>query len=292
MNGKLSSKTIFLESKTRLSICPGQSDRIDELRDTHRLESHSQSDQIERLRKQAAETEALLKASHDAAAQAESENASTRAELETLKKELERTQGLAKEEEEKRVKAISLLKTVRQKLVKAEKDRDEARGELAAAKEREKGDRDKEEAERSRLQKEIDSVNAERERAVAGLKGQFDKEVAGVKERYEREISALKGQFELEAISTKVGSSTKRSSAHSIACIRADTRRNFPPRMLKYRLSRNLSMLFQMTRITYLSRCSFVRPKANPYNPIWSLYRARTPSSNSSFERPMIVWRC
>ncbi|KAG9222879.1 hypothetical protein CCMSSC00406_0000432 [Pleurotus cornucopiae] len=189
-----------------------QSDRIDELRDTHRLESHSQSDQIERLRKQAAETEALLKASHDTAAQAESENASTRAELETLKKELERTQGLAKEEEEKRVKAISLLKTVRQKLVKAEKDRDEARGELAAVKEREKGDRDKEEAERSRLQKEIDSVNAERERAVAGLKGQFDKEVAGVKERYEREISALKGQFELEAISTKSGYSKELSS--------------------------------------------------------------------------------
>ncbi|KAF4572848.1 hypothetical protein EYR36_007358 [Pleurotus pulmonarius] len=189
-----------------------QSDRIEELRDTHRLESHSQSDQIERLRKQAVETEALLKASHEATAQAESENASTRGELETLKKELERTQGLAKEEEEKRVKAISLLKTVRQKLVKAEKDRDEARGELAAVKEREKGDRDKEEAERSRLQKEIDSVNAERERAVAGLKGQFDKEVAGVKERYEREISALKGQFELEAISTKSGYSKELAS--------------------------------------------------------------------------------
>ncbi|KAF9499721.1 hypothetical protein BDN71DRAFT_1486818 [Pleurotus eryngii] len=192
-----------------------QSDRIDELRDTHRLESHSQSDQIERLHKQVAETEALLKASHDAAAQAESENINTRAELASLKKELERTRGLAKEEEEKRVKAISLLKTVRQKLVKAEKDRDEARGELAAVKEREKGGRDKEEAERSRLQKEIDSVNAERERAVTGLKGQFDEEIAGVKERYEREISALKGQFELEAISTKSGYSKEIASKDS-----------------------------------------------------------------------------
>lgn len=153
---------------------------------------------------------------------------------------MERTQGLAKEEEEKRVKAISLLKTVRQKLVKAEKDRDEARGELAAVKEREKGDRDKEEAERSRLQKEIDSVNAERERAIAGLKGQFDREVAGVKERYEREISALKGQFELEAISTKVGLFAERRSAHSIVHVRAGCRRNLPPRTLKYRLSRNL----------------------------------------------------
>lgn len=124
--------------------------------------------------------------------------------MEQLHAEVDRVKGTAKEEEEKRVKAIALLKTVRQKLVKAEKDRDEAVREVQGMKEREKGEREREAAERVRLQGEIERVNAERETAVVGLRAQFEKEVAGLKERYEKEFTALRGQFELEAITTKV----------------------------------------------------------------------------------------
>ncbi|KAH9950472.1 hypothetical protein B0H21DRAFT_868888 [Amylocystis lapponica] len=129
-----------------------QDERIEELRDIHRLESKSRSDQIDKLRAQVDEAEALLKA--------------PKARLLIL----ERAKSSAKEEEEKRTKAVTLLKTVRQKLVKAEKDRDE-------------------------LQKE--------DIAVAGLRAQFDKEIAALKDKHEKEIAMLRGQFELEAITTK-----------------------------------------------------------------------------------------
>ncbi|KAL0951091.1 hypothetical protein HGRIS_007829 [Hohenbuehelia grisea] len=180
-----------------------QEDRIEELRDIHRLESSSQSDQVEQLRKQLSETEALFKTTQEAVSQAKSESARFKSEVDKLKGDVERNATIAKEEEEKRVKAISLLKTVRQKLVKAEKDKEEALKEAAAAKDREQTDRGKVQAETSKLQKEIDAVNAEREQAVNGLKAQFDKEISALKDRHEKEVAALRGQFELDAITVK-----------------------------------------------------------------------------------------
>lgn len=109
-----------------------------------------------------------------------------------------------KDEEEKRTKAVSLLKTVRQKLVKAEKERDDATKEIHALKDQQKDEQAKEKAERLKLQDEIQKVNAERETAVQGLKAQFDKEVATLKDKHEKEISALRGQYELEMITLKV----------------------------------------------------------------------------------------
>jgi len=128
------------------------------------------------------------------------------AEIDRLQAEVSKVNGLAKEEEEKRVKAISLLKTVRQKLVKAEKDRDDAIKESNINRDKEKAEREAERVERLKLQREIGSGNNEREKAVAGLKAQFDKEVVNLKERYEKDAAALKGQFELEAVTTKVRS--------------------------------------------------------------------------------------
>jgi hypothetical protein len=110
----------------------------------------------------------------------------------------------AKDEEEKRTKAINLLKTVRQKLVKAEKERDDAVKELQAVKSREKEEREKDKMEKQKLHDEIDKVNSERETAIQGLKAQFDKEVASLKDRQEKELTALRGQYELEAITMKV----------------------------------------------------------------------------------------
>jgi len=180
-----------------------QEERIEELRDIHRLESKSQSDQIEKLKGQVDEAEALLQATQSSTAQLQEETAKREAELKRMQEEVERANGVAKEEEEKRVKAIALLKTVRQKLVKAEKERDDVLKEIQAAKEKEKEEREKEKAEKLELRREIDRVNAERETTVNGLKTHFDKEVAGLKERYEKELLALKGQFELEAITAK-----------------------------------------------------------------------------------------
>ncbi|KAH7931049.1 hypothetical protein BV22DRAFT_1101415 [Leucogyrophana mollusca] len=192
-----------------------QEERIEELRDTHRLESSSQSAQIEKLRKQLDEAEALLAASQSSTSHSEEEMTKRNAEIDRLHGEMTKVKESAKEEEEKRVKAISLLKTVRQKLVKAEKDRDDASRELTEMKEKEKQEREKEKAERSRLQIEIDAANTEREKAIVGLRAQFDKELAVVKDRAEKELFALRGQLELEIATLKSSHSSELSSKNS-----------------------------------------------------------------------------
>ncbi|CDO76644.1 hypothetical protein BN946_scf184868.g58 [Trametes cinnabarina] len=180
-----------------------QDERIEELRDIHRLESKSQSEQIDKLKAQVEEAEKLLKAALSVNSQVEEESAKRKAEIERLQVELDRANGNAKDEEEKRTKAIALLKTVRQKLVKAEKERDDAVKEVGSLKEAEKTEREKEKAERARLQGEIEKAQAEKETAIQGIKAQFDKELAAMKDRHEKELAALRGQFELEAITTK-----------------------------------------------------------------------------------------
>jgi chromosome segregation ATPase len=215
----------------------GQDERIEELRDTHRLESVSRSDQIDSLRRQLEETEALLNASLKAQTHMEEENAKRKADMDQLKSEVERAKGQAKDEEEKRVKAISLLKTVRQKLVKAEKEKEDATRELNSFKDRDRGDREKEQTEKANLQREIDAVNAEREKAIIGLRAQFDRDLKVFKERSEQELQALRGQFELEAVTSKVRSL---NSYHVIIGVnilcRAFTLKNLLQRTRKYLL--------------------------------------------------------
>jgi len=95
---------------------------IEELRDTHRLESASQSDQLEKLRRQPRRGRSIDQSVPKLVIPHRRSRRSKR-EIDMLRAEVKRANGIAKEEEEKRVKAISLLKTVRQKLVKAEKDK-------------------------------------------------------------------------------------------------------------------------------------------------------------------------
>ena len=182
----------------------GQEERIEELRDTHRLESRSQSEIIDRLRKQAEETEALLQASHSAESTSKESTEKLQSEINGLKATLEKQKGAVKDEEEKRTKAIALLKTVRQKLVKAEKERDDAVREVNDLKEKDKADKSRERVEKIKLQNEIEQANLEREKAVAGLRAQFDKEVALLKDKQEKDIQMLKGQFDSEAAALKV----------------------------------------------------------------------------------------
>ncbi|KAG5654089.1 hypothetical protein H0H81_007503 [Sphagnurus paluster] len=193
-----------LKSKT-------EDERIEGLQDTHRLEVSSQSSQIEKLQIQVVEAEALLRASQNADVQAEELAATKKAEMEQLHKDLDRARLSAKEEEEKRVKAISLLKTVRQKLVKAEREKDEAIKEAALLQEKERGDRERDQMEKTRLRNDLESANAERENAITGLRAQFEREVATLKERFEKDLSATRGQFELDS------NSIKNTHAHEIS---------------------------------------------------------------------------
>ncbi|KAH9937110.1 uncharacterized protein B0H18DRAFT_867140 [Fomitopsis serialis] len=180
-----------------------QEERIEELRDIHRLESKSQSDQIDKLRAHVDEAEALLKATSSSTTRAEEESAKRKADIERLQTEMDRMKGAVKDEEEKRVKAVGLLKTVRQKLVKAEKERDDALKDIQGVRDKDKGELEKERAEKAELKREIERATAERETALNGLKAHFDKEVAALKEKHEKELAAIRSQFELEAITTK-----------------------------------------------------------------------------------------
>lgn len=148
-----------------------------------------------------------MRAAQSADARAEQIAAESKVNMERVQAEVERAKLSAREEEEKRVKAISLLKTVRQKLVKAEKEKDDILKELGSLKERESTGQDKVQAERTRLQSELDLVNAEREKAITGLKAQFDKEVINIRERHEKEIFIQREKYETEGISNKVSSS-------------------------------------------------------------------------------------
>ncbi|KAL5534154.1 hypothetical protein ACEPAG_615 [Sanghuangporus baumii] len=178
-------------------------ERIEELRDTHRLETRSQTELVDNLRKQLEESEALLKAAQAATTQAEDEMRARQAEAEQARAEAQKLKDMAKEEEEKRVKAISLLKTVRQKLVKTEKERDDAAKEIELSREKERASVERERSEKARLEKEVENVRAEKERDIAGLKSHFDRELSSMKERLEKEFSTREGQIELEAASTK-----------------------------------------------------------------------------------------
>jgi hypothetical protein len=145
-----------------------------------------------------------LKVARSSSSQLEADIAKKKTETDQLRAEVERFGGLAKDEEEKRIKAVSLLKTVRQKLVKAEKERDDALKEAATAKEGQKTEHDKEQLEREKLQGELNKLKVEKEVSLADLRAQFEKDMTVYKQRHEREVAALRGQFELETVAAKV----------------------------------------------------------------------------------------
>lgn len=195
MQDKLTCTSFYLRS-IRLILMGGsvQESRMEELRDTHRLEGTSQTTLVAKLRSQLSTAESNL-----------ASKAGELMQIGQLRAELQKSQTVAKEEEEKRTKAISLLKTVRMKLTKAEKDREEV-----------ERDRAEERAERSRAVEELERTKAEREREVNNLRKGFERELAGVRDRSERELQAKKAAWELEMITTKVCSSCSRSRDASL----------------------------------------------------------------------------
>ena len=183
----------------------GQDERIEELRETHRLESGSQIELVDELRSQLQQNEALLKATRSSNSQLEADIAKQKTEMDQLRIEAEKLTGLVKGEEEKCSKAINHLKTVRQRLVKAEKERDDTLQEVGTLKECQKAEHDKQQLEREKLQGELNKLKVEKEVSLADLRAQFEKDLMASKQRSEKEISALRGQFELEAAAVQVG---------------------------------------------------------------------------------------
>ena len=183
----------------------GQDERIEELRETHRLESGSQIELIDELRSQLQKNEALLRATQSSNSQLEADITKQKTEMDQLRTEVEKLTGLAKGEEEKCNKAINHLKTVRQRLVKAEKERDDALTEVATLKEGQKAEHDKQQLEREKLQSDLNKLKVEKELSLAGLRAQLEKDLMLSKQRSEKEITALRGQFELEAATAQVG---------------------------------------------------------------------------------------
>lgn len=179
MNGKVETTAADLKRMSeKLAL---QESRMEEIRDTHRLESSSSTKLINELKEQLSKSETNL-----------SSHASQQIEIAQLRTDLSKSQTQAKEEEEKRSKAISLLKTVRQKLVKLEKEKEEA--------ERVKdGDRQ----ERQRMVENLEKLRGEREKEVSNLRAGFEKEAASLKDKYERDLAAKKAHWELELITTK-----------------------------------------------------------------------------------------
>ncbi|KAH9082079.1 GRIP domain-containing protein [Lactarius deliciosus] len=74
---------------------------------------------------------------------------------------------------------------------------------MAALKESQKTEHDKEQLDRERLQGELNKLKIEKEVSLADHRAQFEKELATLKQRSEKELIALRGQFELESIAAK-----------------------------------------------------------------------------------------
>ncbi|TFK77030.1 hypothetical protein BDN72DRAFT_866834 [Pluteus cervinus] len=176
----------------------GYAHRLENIQENHNHELESQSEQITVLKGQLSEAETLLKASQNQSDHAESQTQEQKRAYAKLQAEVASLRTIAKDEEEKRTKAISLLKTVRQKLVKAEKEKEDAHKEIATLKEKERTEREKERAERERLAQDLEIARAQRDQTVALLKVQYEKEALAAKERYEKELATSRGQYEQE----------------------------------------------------------------------------------------------
>lgn len=207
---------------TRLNSKLAQQDsRIEELRDMHKLETSSQSELIESLRSKLADTESLISTFQSASSNQADAFDAMKAEMVSLKAENEKNKAVAKDEEEKRTKAISLLKTVRTKLVKAEKERDEVSQELNALRENERGFKERGEDEVLKLRSELERMRNEIERVrsdsirevtrikdegkkdLAKLRSQIDVDASAQRDAMERELLARRGEWEIEMIASK-----------------------------------------------------------------------------------------
>ncbi|GAA6013165.1 hypothetical protein JCM11491_005202 [Sporobolomyces phaffii] len=180
-----------------------QKSRMEEVREMHRLEHQSQQSEIDALRDSLAARNASLDEANDKLAAAEKSAEATRREIVKAADEYDKLKIVAKEEEEKRVKALSLLRALRQKLVKNEQDKASNDQELEKSRKAEKDALDTLKSDRARFDKEIVALRTAHEAQLTKLRTGFEREAQGLKERFEKEAISKRGQFELDAIHVK-----------------------------------------------------------------------------------------
>lgn len=167
------------------------------MRETHGLESKSRSTELETNRSAFISAKASL-------ASMTTERDALKQEVTSLKVDVTKAKASAKEEEEKRTKAISLLKTVRQKLVKADQVKDEALADREAMRLAVIAKESEAKAEGDKIRADLERVKAEREKDVRGLREKFEVEVKGLRTGFERENKARREEAELKAVTIAV----------------------------------------------------------------------------------------
>ncbi|KAM0792100.1 hypothetical protein ACM66B_004804 [Microbotryomycetes sp. NB124-2] len=128
---------------------------------------------------------------------------SVEARLKAKDEEMDKLRVTAKEEEEKRVKALSLLRALRQKLVKSEKDREELQAERDKLKTSDAGQQELVKAERVRFEQEMQSMRAAQEMQISKLRQGFERETTSLKAQHDKDVQHRKAQAELDVITLK-----------------------------------------------------------------------------------------
>lgn len=178
----------------------------------HRLETKSQSEQIDTLSTQLAEKDTALKLIASQASKADEAATAAKVEVAAGVEAYEKVKIVAKEEEEKRIKALCLLRALRQKLVKSEKDKEEGEREREALKAAELAAQETLRTDRQRFDQEVVSLRAAQEQQLSKLRNSFDREAAQLRTQHEREATARKGQYELDAITAKAAQAKELST--------------------------------------------------------------------------------
>ncbi|SCV69057.1 BQ2448_2077 [Microbotryum intermedium] len=180
-----------------------QTGRIEELRGTHRLEQQSSIADLDALRDSLDTKDKLIASLESRLTHATSSSQDAQSLATRHNDEYDKLKLIAKEEEEKRVKALSLLRALRQKLVKAEKEKEIAEGERDTA----MADQDRAtetlKSDRARFDQEVISLRAAQELQLSKMRSSFDREVASLRQQHERESAAKKSQAELDVITLK-----------------------------------------------------------------------------------------
>jgi hypothetical protein len=167
------------------------------------MEAKSQSDLIDKLKVQLEQKDMALKLLSTKLGAAE-ETAKLAEAATILSNEAhEKTKIVAKEEEEKRVKALSLLRALRQKLVKSDKDRDEANAVADQLRLTGASASDQVRSELVKHERDIGQQRMMHDSQLVKLRNSFDRETSALRAQYEKETSARKSQFELEVITAR-----------------------------------------------------------------------------------------
>lgn len=184
----------------------GHQTRLTELQASHALLDKSAAEKLALVKTQLEQKDVTLKLVNDQLLASEAARRAVDAEVLKAAEEYAKLKIVAKEEEEKRIKALSLLRALRQKLVKSEKDKEEGDKEREALRLSEAGATDQIRLDRARYDQEVTLLRTSHDQQRAQLRLANERETTQLRAQYERAAAARKAQFELEAITVKAAS--------------------------------------------------------------------------------------